>query len=274
MAQTRDQGMPSVKIDDRKRQRRLEHQTPLGLMVKTEHFLSQELNWCVRFILLWAVLGVLVTPAFPQSSDGDKADAASSDPAKPWRRVNPLTGQISASAADYVPLTGSERVKMYFKQNYWAVGAYMGPFAAALVLDQARGDPREWGGGFPGYGRRLTSRVAGAVIQGSFQAPVAALLKEDTRYIVSNQHGFKRRAGHALRYGFLTYNNQGHPTLNIANLGGYYAASAASTLWLPGTRNAALYALTDGSQQIGLNASVNLIQEFWPEIRHKVFRRP
>lgn len=188
--------------------------------------------------------------------------------------MNPLTGQASASGSDYKPLTGEERWKLYFKQNYWSVGAYMGPLAAALVLDQATGDPKEWGGGFPGYGRRLASRVGGAIIQGTFQAPVAALLKDDTRYIISNQHGFKRRARHALAYGFLTYNNQGHPTLNIANLGGYYAASAATTLWLPGRRNASLYTLSDGSQQVGLNALVNLIQEYWPEIHRTVFHRP
>jgi hypothetical protein len=130
------------------------------------------------------------------------------------------------------------------------------------------------GGGFGGYGRRLGSRLGGSLIQGTFQAPVAALLGEDTRYILSNRHTFKGRAGHALLYGFVTYNNQGHTTLNAANLGGYFAASAASTLWLPGERNVALYTLTDGSRQAGLGALVNLLQEFWPEIHRTVLRRP
>jgi len=188
--------------------------------------------------------------------------------------VNPLTGQVSTSGSNYEPLTAHERWKLYFKQNYWAVGAYMGPLASALVLDQARGDPKEWGGGFAGYGRRLSSRVASAVIQGTFQAPVAALLKEDTRYIISDQNGFKRRAEHALLYGFLTYNNQGHPTLNISNLGGYYAASAVSTRWLPGRRKVVLFTLSDGSQQAGLSALVNLIQEFWPELHRSAIRWP
>ena len=188
--------------------------------------------------------------------------------------MNPLTGQTSASSWDYIPLTGEERWKLYFKQSYWSVGAYFGPFFAALVLDQATGDPKEWGGGFRGYGRRVLSRwMAGDVIQNSFQHPAAALLKEDVRYIASNEHGFRSRAEHAVLYSFLTYNNRGETTLNISNLCGYYVASAASTLWLPGRRNAAHYALTDGSQALGLSVPVNLLQEFWPEVRRTVFRR-
>lgn len=187
--------------------------------------------------------------------------------------VNPLTGLATSSGADYRPLTANERWKLYWKQNYASVGAYLGPFAAALVLDQARGDPHEWGGGFPGYGRRVASRVGGAIVQGTFQAPVAALLREDVRYISSGRHSAKRRALHAVAYSFLTYTNDGHPTLNIANLGGYYASSAASTLWLPGHYNVATHALSDGSLQIAISIPVNLLQEFWPDIDRRVLHR-
>ncbi len=235
-----------------------------------------KLPWPVRLSLLAAAISLLaLPPALSQTDSGGDANPSSQttvDAQKELYKVNPLTGQVSAQGSDYVPLTGHERWKMYFKQNYWSVGAYFGPFAAALVLDQATGQPEQWGGGFPGYGRRLASRLGGAVIQGSVQAPLAAWFKEDTRYIMSTQHGFKRRAGHALLYGFLTYNNNGKPTLNVANLAGYYAASAASTLWLPGVGNTALYALRDGSSEVGLGAAVNLIQEFWPEISRTLRR--
>jgi hypothetical protein len=35
----------------------------------------------------------------------------------------------------------------------------------------------------------------------------------------------------------------------------------------------ASYTLTNGSEQIALTLPVNLLQEFWPEIRRKVLRR-
>jgi hypothetical protein len=159
------------------------------------------------------------------------------------------------------------------KLEFLSAGAYFGPFFAALAIDQDTGSPSQWAGGWGGYGRRVASRTANAMIQGTFQAPVAVLLHEDVRFIVSNQGGFKRRAAHAILYSFLTYNNNGHSTLNIANVGGYYASTAVSTAWLPGHTNGAKYTLSNGSEQIGLSLPVNLLQEFWPEIRGKLFHR-
>jgi hypothetical protein len=213
-----------------------------------------------------------------QSSTDQTASAG--DPVQPSKdepsgfSVNPITGLVSASAANYQPLTGSQRVKLYFKQNFWSVGAYFGPFAAALLLDQSTGSPAQWGGGFSGYGKRVASRFATGIVQGTVQAPVAALLHEDVRYIVSKEHGLKHRAWHAVVYSFVTYNHQGHPTPNIANLSSYYAASAVSATWLPGYYNVARYAAIDGSESVGLSIPVNLLQEFWPEIRRTVLRRP
>jgi hypothetical protein len=157
--------------------------------------------------------------------------------------------------------------------NYSSVGAFFSPVMTALLLDQATGSPPQWGRGFPGFGRRVASRVGSGILQGTFQAPVAAVLHEDVRYISSSQHGFRRRVAHAFVYSFLTYNSQGRPRLNIANLSAYYAANAVSTVWLPGIKNVATYTFSNASEQIGLSAPVNLFQEFWPEIRHYVLRR-
>jgi hypothetical protein len=213
-----------------------------------------------------------------QTSSGQTASTG--DPVQPSKdepsgfSVNPVTGLVSASAANYQPLTGSQRVKLYFKQNYWSMGAYFGPFAAALLLDQSTGSPAQWGGGFSGYGKRVASRLATGIVQGTVQAPLAAVLHEDVRYIVSKERGLKRRTWHAVVYSFATYNSHGHPTANIANITSYYAASAASTTWLPGYHNVGHYALIDGSESLGLSIPVNILQEFWPEIRRSVLRRP
>lgn len=187
--------------------------------------------------------------------------------------VNPITGQTTARMTGYTPLTAGERWKLYFKQSYWSVGAYFGPLFAALALDQATNTPAQWGGGFRGYGRRVVSRFAsGDVVQNSIQFPMAALLKEDVRYIASDGHGFRHRAGHAIVYSFLTYNNQGRPTLNVANISGYYGATAVSTLWLPGAQKTAGYTFSNGSESLALSVPVNILQEFWPDISRWVSR--
>lgn len=200
----------------------------------------------------------------PPTANSDKARLA----------VNPITGVVSTSTVNYRPLTGRERWKLYWKQNYLSIGAYFGPVFTALVLDQATDSPAQWGGGLHGYGLRLASRTGTAVLQGTIQAPLAALLHEDVRYVASKDRRPRRRALHAVEYTFLTFNNQGHATLNIANLGAYYASTAISTVWLPGKYDVAHYALENGTEQIALAAPVNILQEFWPEVVHKVFRRP
>ena len=197
---------------------------------------------------------------------GGGADQTSGAGRQPRFSVNPITGMVASREATYVPLTGEERWKLYWRMNYFSMGAYFGPFFSALVLDQATGSPEQWGGGFAGYGRRVASRTGTAILQGTFQAPVAYLLHEDVRYIASRRPGFKHRVGHAALYSVLTYTNSGRPTLNVANLGSYYAATAVSTVWLPGHYKVLEYALKNSTEQIGLTVPINMLQEFWPEI--------
>jgi len=208
-----------------------------------------------------------------QTSSTNNPDTSSVGDQNNRLKVNPVTGLAVAPESSYRPLTGNERWKLYFNMTYGSAGTYFGPVMTALSLDQASGTPREWGGGLPGFGRRVASRAGTAVLQGTFQAPLAALLHEDVRYISSSQHSLKRRAAHAVLYSFLTYNNQGHPTLNVANISSFYASTAVSTVWLPGIKNAVRYTFSNASEQIALGFPLNVFQEFWPEIQRHVFRR-
>lgn len=254
--------------------------------------------WLCSAIFLFAgmLLPVVERPVFGQSSNPVAAPAASQPPGganasraadpsggpanppaangtQPFN-VNPITGLSSASAANYRPLTGKDRWHLYWKQNFASPGAYVGPVFTALVLDQATNTPRAWGGGFAGFGRRVASRTGMAITQGTIQASLAAALDEDVRYISSADTGFKRRLLHAVKFSFLTYNSQGHARLNIANLTSIYATTAISTSWVPIQGSPAKYTLTNGTSQIALTIPINIVQEFWPEIRTKVFRRP
>ena len=212
-------------------------------------------------------------------SSGNQSPSASTPSSPPAEdekeqlKVNPITGLALAPQSNYSPLTGSERWKLYLKMTYGSAGPYLSPVFNALLLDQDNGAPRQWGGGFPGFGRRLASRAGNAVLEGTFQAPLAALLHEDVRYIPTTHRSFQRRALHAILYSFLTYNDKGHPTLNIANLTAYYASTAVTTAWLPGIQSAVRYTFTNASEQIALSFPLNVVQEFWPEIRRHLFRQ-
>jgi len=210
-----------------------------------------------------------------QQTGGQQAAApapATTDDQKKRLAVNPITGLTVSPASNFTPLTADERWKLYWKQNFFSVGAFFRPVFFALVLDQTTNSPSEWGGGFGGFGRRIASRTASNIVQGTIRAPLAAVLHEDVRYI-SDQRGGKRRVLHAIEYSFLTYNNQGRPTLNIAKLVGYYASTAISTVWRPGHHSLAEYTFSNGSEQVGLSLPVNILQEFWPDISRMLTRR-
>ena len=227
------------------------------------------------FIVIFAAIARTAS-----NSDGPQAEPPSAPPFIPVGQlgsrpesVNPLTGLVSVSSANYRPLSLNERWVLYWKQNYLSAGAYAGPVLTALLLDQASGTPAQWGGGVEGYGRRLASRLGEAIVQGTVQAPLGAILHEDVRYISSSQHGFRRRAVHAVIFSFVTYDSHGHPTPNFANFAGYYVSAAVATSWLPGQHYRAGYTFSTASEQLVLAVPVNLLQEFWPEVRRKILRR-
>lgn len=93
-----------------------------------------------------------------QSSGAPAPSAA--DNQKRRLAVNPVTGLTISPASNFTPLTGEERWKLYWKQNFFSVGAYFRPAFFALALDQTTSSPPQWGDGFGGFGIRVASRAA------------------------------------------------------------------------------------------------------------------
>lgn len=180
--------------------------------------------------------------------------------------INPITGVGTVSAANYQALTGEDRWRLYFKQNFTTVGAYLGMFMGS-VLDQVGNQPPEWGRGISGYGQRLVSRFGSGVVQGTIQASACAVAGQDPRYIRSASEHTWSRAGHALLYSVLTYNNEGKTRLAAATLGSYYSSSMIATVWLPSRYTPLGDGVRDGNRQVILAGLSNLVQEFWPEVR-------
>lgn len=208
-------------------------------------------------------------PSAPQSEDSGQSATQLQNT---QLGVNPLTGLVAVSALNYVPLTGKQRWKVYWKQTYFSYGAYFKPIMFALVLDQTTNSPSQWGGGFRGFGLRVASRTANSMVQGTIRAPLAAALHEDVRYVYSGQHGRTRRMLYAIEYSFLTYNDQHHSTLNVAKLVGYYASTAISTEWHRPEHSVVGYTFVNGSEQLALSVPINILQEFWPYISRRLSR--
>ncbi len=81
--------------------------------------------------------------------------------------VNWLYGAYVPKEAPLRLLTAYQRYRLFMRQTFTTPGIYIKSDFLAL-LDQARGQPYQWGGGMQGYGRRVASEYGRTAIQNVF----------------------------------------------------------------------------------------------------------
>jgi hypothetical protein len=147
---------------------------------------------------------------------------------------------------------------------------------AGILAEQAmllNSDP-ELGHGAAGYGRyywrTFTDGVSGTFFT---EAIVPAITHEDPRYYTMGQGGFFRRTGYAISRAFVTKTDSGGTSFNFSEVVGNALEAGLSTAYYPPEeRDLSQTALNFGTQME--SAVLNhVFQEFWPDIRRKVFRR-
>jgi hypothetical protein len=184
-----------------------------------------------------------------------------------------VTGVFVGTGEPLVPLTGSQRRAIYLRQTLVTPGAYMKRMFAAGI-DQARGAPSQWGGGFGGYSRRFASREGQFIAANSLAAWGNAKLKYEPRYDQCRCRGFWPRTRHAIVRNFITY-NQSEQELRPqwALYGGSFGGGLISTGWKPHPRNA----FAEGGRamlgQAGYGVLLNIFIEFSTDINRKLGAR-
>lgn len=181
-----------------------------------------------------------------------------------------LIGPYIPQSGPFTPLTGKQRTRVYFEQTYFNVGSYAAR-AFAAGIDQARGEPRDWGGGAAGYGRRFASRFGQFAIENTFVAAGNAALGYEPRYDLCRCTGFWPRTKHAIARNFVAYDSSErklHPQIPLYVAA--FGAGAISSQWMPQDpspwRNGAYVAL----QQAGYGSGINWVSEFALDILHKL----
>jgi len=186
--------------------------------------------------------------------------------------VNWLYGAYIPKDAPLVSLTRRQRRKLFVRQTFTTPGIYIKTEFLALI-DQARGDPYEWGGGFEGYGRRAASVYGQSAIQNVFSTIGNAALRYEPRYNRCRCDGLGPRTKHALMRTFLTYNhNEEELRPQFALYGAALGAGMLSSTWKPKEQ-----VWKEGYQGVLTQATFgmlsNWIGEFAPEITRKLKRR-
>lgn len=141
--------------------------------------------------------------------------------------------------------------------------------AAGAGLSQAKGTPREWGGGVAGYAKRFGSAFGKHVIKGSIHYGVARWRHEELDYRPSEAQGFRRRLQYALLSTVITRKTTtGKRTVATGEIAGAVGSGLISRLWQPASLHTVASGFGSAGISLGADAGFNVVREFWPEIRH------
>jgi hypothetical protein len=205
--------------------------------------------------------GALFFPEFLASSHSALLQSLNLSPALSQAGLN-----APEKASAPTPLTGKDRLILFWNETYASPGAFVGLSAGALV-DQVRHTPAKWDGDGSGYTRRFASEYGQLATRNVIHDGLAGMTGLDPRYTVCKCSGTLRRSGHAIKMSFTTYRQDGRLTLDVPQLAGAYGSGIISTYWYPHHLYSPLVqGVQFGHEQMGEIAVGNLVQEFGPDM--------
>jgi hypothetical protein len=140
--------------------------------------------------------------------------------------------------------------------------------------EQLMGTDPKYGSDSGAYGQRLGAAVVREASMRLFSdSLLPAITHEDPRYYRKAYGPIKDRGIYAAERVFVSQRDDGSHGFNYSDTLGRAAASVLTLAYYPQpSANATVVARTWGVSLAGL-AGVNLFQEFWPDVRDKVFHR-
>jgi hypothetical protein len=191
------------------------------------------------------------------------------------RGMNPALSQSLKAAEEAAPtkpapLTTKGRLTLFWNETYASPGLWAGVAGGAMV-DQVRHTPLKWDGDGNGYTRRFASEYGQLAVRNSIYHGMAGLTGVDPRYTVCKCQGTLRRGTHALLSTFITYREDGRPSLNMPSIASGYGAGMISTFWYPHQQfNPLVQGVQFGHEQMGELVVNNLLQEFGPDVQRRL----
>jgi hypothetical protein len=139
----------------------------------------------------------------------------------------------------------------------------------STAIQHARDVPAEWGSGLGGLGRRYASAFGQHLVNATVHFGVAKALHEDLKYYPSETPGFGPRVKHALvSTVWVRKTNRESQTVAISRFSGAMAGGFVSKTWQPARFHTFAGGMSSAGISLAVDASVNVLREFWPEIRH------
>jgi len=204
--------------------------------------------------------------------DQNKQDDSQGKQTKRMFWLVPNFGAVDANA-QLPPLSTREKFKLAAQDSVLDYSSYTW---AAILAGQGmalRSDP-EFGNGAAGYGRYYWHNFVDG-ISGTFftEAIVPAMTHEDPRYYTMGKGGFFHRSWYAITCAFITKKDSGSWTFNWSEVGGNALEAGLANAYYPAQERTASQTAKNFGTQMESAVLNHFFQEFWPDIRTKIFRR-
>jgi len=212
----------------------------------------------------------------------DSTSTSSTTPVNPLDQTPPggkrilgvLPNYRTADAAlESTTLTSGEKFTIASKDSFdYPLILLSGALAGLSQLTD--GDP-SFGQGVKGYAHRLVVNYADQALGNMFtEGLFPVLFHEDPRYFRRGpKYGGKwKRTGYALSRVIITKKDSGGSSFNYAEWVGNGLATAISNAYTPDSRTAWDNVGT-WTEQVGIDAVSQVLKEFWPDVKHKLFHR-
>ena len=222
-------------------------------------------------VKLLAVL-LLAGAAGAQAPDAQQNPDSQLPPEEHILGVVPNYNTVETPSAYPGPLAVKEKFKLAAEDAFdpfsWVV---TGLYAAA---EQWNLQDREFGQGMEGYGQRYGALFADQAISSYLsEAMVPALLHEDPRFFRSGTGSFWKRAGYAMSRVLVTRTDAGTWRFNNSEIAGNMLAAALGDLYHAPSDRGAGEVMERFSLSVVSDAGFNVLKEFWPDMRHKLFNK-
>ncbi len=145
--------------------------------------------------------------------------------------------------------------------------------AATAGISQAQDNFPAYGQGAEGFGKRFGAAYAdNASTQffGTFLFP--SLFRHDPRYFRKVEGTTGSRIGYAVSRIFVTRTDSRHTAPNVSLWMGAMASAGLSDTYYPEADRSVGDTFSRAGIAIGTQAGFNLLKEFWPDIKHKLFK--
>jgi hypothetical protein len=244
----------------------------------------------VRILALWILMGgaslllgqqavvpAVIAPDITGLGPNARNEPANAEPAdgQPEGRifgVIPNNKTVPPAIPLQEPLSVRQKFDLATKDTTDPFTVVLAAFYAGVA--QWQDDFPTWGQGSAAYGKRFGAAFGDQVV-GNYltEAILPVLFHEDPRYFRKGIGLKRNRIAYALSRTFITRTDRGKDRFNYSEVVGNGIAAGVSNFYYPATERSMSETAEKYAVQMVSDSAFNVLLEFWPDLKHAIFKR-